>query len=94
MQKISYLFVLSLDCGEYYINQTQNLQREIEQHYLGKKPETNNKNPQLVWSEKMTGEDSDLQKQVEHIRAMYKQDPDGMLHRLQARLPLGGSIWG
>ena len=66
----------------------------MEQHYLGKKPETNNKNPQLVWSEKMTGEDSDLQKQVEHIRAMYKQDPDGMLHRLQSRLPLGGIIWG
>ena len=42
----------------------------------------------------MTGEDSDLEKQVEHTRAMYQQDPDGMLYRLQSRLPLGGIIWG
>ena len=94
MQKTSYLFVLSLDGGEYYVNQTKNLKHEMEQHYLGNKPDTNNRNPQLVWSERMTGEDSDLEKQVEHTKAMYQQDHDGMLYRLQSRLPLGGIIWG
>jgi len=94
VHKTSYLFVLSLDGGEYYVNQTKNLKHEMEQHYLGNKPDTNNRNPQLVWSERMTGEDSDLEKQVEHTRTMYQQDPDGMLHRLQSRLPLGGIVWG
>ena len=94
MQKTSYLFVLSLDGGEYYVNQTKNLKHEMEQHYLGNKPDTTNRNPQLAWAERMTGEDSDLEKQVEHTRTMYQQDPDGMLYRLQSRLPLGGIIWG
>jgi hypothetical protein len=76
------------------MGETSNLQREIQEHYIGNKPFTNNSNPQLVWSKTITGKQSDIKKQADAIRKMFQEDSDGVLYRLQSRLPLGGITWG
>ena len=89
-----YLYVLSLDGGEYYLDQTDNLHTKVEDHCSGKIEITSGRNPQLIWSEKLTCSKSDMEKRLENLRMLFRKNPDDMLHRLQARLPTGGIRWG
>lgn len=89
-----YLYILSLDGGEYYLDQTDNLYTIVEDHRSGKISITSGRSPQLIWSEKLTCSKSDMEKHLENLRMLFNKTPNDMLYRLQARLPTGGIRWG
>lgn len=89
-----YIYILTLDKGGYYIGRTYSLERHITEHYSGMVLETHGRNPQLVWSENWNNTLCSAEKRVEELTKLFKDNPSGMLFRLQARLPLGGIRWG
>ena len=89
-----YLYVLTLDGGDYYLGQTDDLERQIAEHNYGQSPCTAGRHPQLVWSEKWVGQSVELQERMDELTRLLSENPTAMLHRLQARLPLGGIQWG
>ena len=90
------IYLLTLDGGAYYIGHTNDLNTEIQEHYLGSVEDTSGKNPQLVWSEKCPdGQGRYPQDRIDRWnRLLLSENPDVIVHRLQARLPLGGFHWG
>ena len=89
-----YVYLLTLDGGDFYMGLTDDLERQIRQHHEGEFPSTAGRNPQLVWSEQWVGDESKLQSRMDRLAKMYSENPNAMLYRLQARLPLGGIQWG
>ena len=89
-----YLYILTLDGGDYYLGQTDDLERQVKEHYYGQFPSTAGRNPQLVWSEQWVGQSVKLQERVDKLAKLYGENPSVMLYNLQARLPLGGIQWG
>ena len=89
-----YVYLLTLDGGDFYLGVTDNLVRQVREHYQGKFPSTAGRNPQLVWSEQWVGDESKLQSRMDNLARLYSENPNAMLYRLQARLPLGGIQWG
>ena len=92
--QLKYIYVLTLDGGDYYLGQTENLERQIEEHYHGQFPSTAGRNPQLVWSEEWSGLSAKLQERMDKLARLYNENPRAMLYSLQARLPKGGIQWG
>ena len=92
--QLKYIYVLTLDSGDYYLGQTENLERQIEEHYHGQFPSTAGRNPQLVWSEEWSGLSAKLQERMDKLSRLYNENPRAMLYSLQARLPKGGIQWG
>jgi hypothetical protein len=93
-RQCQYLYILTLDGGDYYLGQTDDLERGVKEHYYGKFPSTIGRNPQLVWSEQYIGSNAKLQERMDKLAKLYSENPSAMLYRLQARLPLGGIQWG
>ena len=89
-----YVYLLTLDGGDFYMGLTDNLARQVRQHLSGEFPSTAGRNPQLVWSEQWVGDESKLESRRDRLARMYSENPNAMLYRLQARLPLGGIQWG
>ena len=89
-----YVYLLTLDGGDFYLGVTDNLVRQVREHYQGEFPSTAGRNPQLVWSEQWVGDESKLQSRMDNLARLYSENPNAMLYRLQARLPLGGIQWG
>ena len=91
-----YTYVITLDGGAYYLGHTKELSIEIQDHYLGLVKDTSGKNPQLVWSEQCPDSQShDHQgRRGQWNRLLLSENRDVIVHRLQARLPLGGFHWG
>ena len=89
-----YVYLLTLDGGDFYMGLTDNLARQVRQHHDGEFPSTAGRNPQLVWSEQWVGDEAKLQGRMDHLARLYSENPNAMLYRLQARLPLGGIQWG
>lgn len=90
----NHIYILTLDGGDFYIGQTANLGRQLKGHYDGNFHSTAGKNPQLVWSEQWTGDNSKIQESMHNLAILYSENPSAMLHKLQARLPRGGFHWG
>ena len=93
-RQCQYLYILTLDGGDYYLGQTDDLERQVKGHHYGKFPSTAGRNPQLVWSEQWVGQSVKLQERVDKLAKLYSENPSAMLYSLQARLPLGGIQWG
>ena len=89
-----YLYILTLDAGDFYLGLTDDLERQAKEHYLGKVPSTAGRNPQLVWSEQWIGQSNRLQERMDRLTELFSDNPRAMLYNLQARLPLGGIQWG
>lgn len=91
-----HIYILTLDRGAYYIGHTNDLSGEIQEHYSGLIEDTSGKNPQLVWSEKCPdGQESSIQWRIDQWNRLFlSKNSDVIVHRLQARLPLGGFHWG
>ncbi len=89
-----YVYLLTLDGGDFYMGLTDDLEGQVRQHHEGEFPSTAGRNPQLVWSEKWVGDESKLQGRMDNLARLYSENPNAMLYRLQARLPLGGIQWG
>ena len=93
-RQCQYIYILTLDGGDCYLGQTEDLERQVKEHYDGKIPSTADRNPQLVWSEQWVGHNAKLQKRKDNLVKLYSENPRAMLYKLQARLPLGGIQWG
>lgn len=91
---IQYLYILTLDGGDYYLGQTDDLEHQVKEHHYGRIPSTAGRNPQLVWSEQWVGQSIKLQERMDKLSKLYGENPSAMLYNLQARLPLGGIQWG
>ena len=89
-----HLYILTLDGGDFHLGLTDDLERQVKEHYLGKFPSTAGRNPQLVWSEQWVGESVKLQKRMDRLTKLFSENPRAVLYNLQARLPLGGFQWG
>ena len=89
-----YLYILTLDGGDYYLGQTGDLERQVEEHYHGQFPSTAGRHPQLVWSERWIGPSVALQQRMDELTGLLSENPSAVLYKLQARLPLGGIQWG
>jgi predicted GIY-YIG superfamily endonuclease len=89
-----YIYILTLDGGDCYLGQTDDLERQVKEHYDRKIPSTAGRNPQLVWSEQWVGHSIKLRERKDDLAKLYSENPRAMLYKLQARLPLGGIQWG
>ena len=93
-RRCQYLYILTLEGGDYYMGRTDDLEHQIKEHYAGNFPSTSGRNPQLVWSEQWVGHRVKLQERMDNLAKLYSENPSAMLYKLQARLPLGGFQWG
>ena len=97
-QQSLYIFILTLDGGDYYLGHAANLDEQLDIHNRGDCPETTGRNPQLVWSQLWTDDPHNLQTRIDNLNRLYTEDPKSLVFNLQARLALGGYLtanrWG
>ena len=93
MSSTNYIYILSLEDGSCYVNQTPALGQEITRHTNGEIAATAGKDPQLVWTEEWRNSKT-IQQRVAQLSKLSKEAPKDLLHILQARLPFGGYHWG
>lgn len=93
MSSTNYIYILSLEDGSCYVDQTPALVQEITRHTNGEIAATAGKDPQLVWTEEWRNSKT-IQQRVARLSKLSKESPNDLLHILQARLPFGGYHWG